>query len=357
MSLILPTLVILLVAIGVYLSYQKNISNTHKIVIAIIAVLILNIAYGYMEKITIAEGFDNSINIETELADEDDGNYDVEESSPDFDSKEAYNNTTTEMDTTIPNKHRGIGELVGSIDYSSSLKHIQNKMDSIKHSGNTSGPSPSPSPTSMKTESFSDAGITQSNVKGTGNVFNPQVIIRNNSQNSDYTKGIPSWQHPTNDLWNDNIQMNPNPVPTASATSSQSKLTCPDPMDQIYKNINDSYSQACQNKLSCGQYPTTAPDNSTEYPYASKVKDISKVYFPGYSFAPPSTWDVPQKRPPACIPDRSSSCPQGVFDRGTPTNVLELKSDGNQCEHENECSLTNVGSILPKFEYQEVYNY
>ena len=60
----------------------------------------------------------------------------------------------------------------------------------------------------------------------------------------------------------------------------------------------------------------------------------------GYSFMPATSWSVPQQRPPPCIPQKSCPvCP--VVDKGTPVDAIEW---------------SQVGSILPKFEYKEVYN-
>ena len=76
-----------------------------------------------------------------------------------------------------------------------------------------------------------------------------------------------------------------------------------------------------------GGKPTPTPNTYSEY---------------GYNFMPPSTWSVPQQRPPVCI-NNHNKCPVcPIIDKGTPKNALEL----NQ-----------VGSILPKFTYKEDENY
>jgi hypothetical protein len=55
---------------------------------------------------------------------------------------------------------------------------------------------------------------------------------------------------------------------------------------------------------------------------------------------PAVSWSVPQKRPPPCIPQKKCPvCP--VVDKGTPVDAIEW---------------SQVGSILPKFEYKEIYN-
>lgn len=60
----------------------------------------------------------------------------------------------------------------------------------------------------------------------------------------------------------------------------------------------------------------------------------------GQSFMPPTSWSVPQERPPPCIPQKNCPvCP--VYTPGAPVDALET---------------TSVGSIMPKFTYKEVYN-
>ena len=83
-------------------------------------------------------------------------------------------------------------------------------------------------------------------------------------------------------------------------------------------------------------------------------KDKGKQYYPGYSFMPPETWNVPQDRAPVCVPDGWTKRPSAVFDRGTPTNVLELDANGNMATNEDDVHFTNVGSILPKFKYEQL---
>lgn len=75
---------------------------------------------------------------------------------------------------------------------------------------------------------------------------------------------------------------------------------------------------------------------------------------PGYSYIDPKHWSVPQKRAPICVTSNSFN-PASLYDRGTPTNVLELTTAGDQAVTEDTVSQTNVGSILPKFEYTEIY--
>ena len=69
-------------------------------------------------------------------------------------------------------------------------------------------------------------------------------------------------------------------------------------------------------------------------------KKIASAY--GWSYMPPQTWSVPQKRPPVCIPDNDKqSTVKAIYDKGTPVDALDwVKS----------------GAILPHTEYTEQYN-
>jgi hypothetical protein len=91
--------------------------------------------------------------------------------------------------------------------------------------------------------------------------------------------------------------------------------------------------EKCKNKVTC-QDPKLD----------DKIKDnlMEKTYYPGYSFAPPSSWDVPNKPPPKCIPQtKCLNQPVPILDHGVPANALEYYG---------------VGSIMPKFSYGELYD-
>ena len=78
----------------------------------------------------------------------------------------------------------------------------------------------------------------------------------------------------------------------------------------------------------------------TEFKHNQPSKKIASAY--GWSYMPPQYWSVPQQRPPVCIPSKkNANSVLPIYDKGTPVNALDY---------------TKVGSILPKFEYNEVYN-
>ena len=144
------------------------------------------------------------------------------------------------------------------------------------------------------------------------------------------------FQEPTHDLWN-----------------SRDSYDFDEPLDVVEANIQATRQFEQEQRAQCGEHISTSDDSSQLVNGASD--NHSRIYKPGYTFAPPSTWNVPQRRAPACLPDRATR-PSAVFDRGTPTNVLELDPNGNMATTENFVHQTNVGSILPKFTYQEHYD-
>ena len=73
---------------------------------------------------------------------------------------------------------------------------------------------------------------------------------------------------------------------------------------------------------------------------------------PGYSYIDPRLWTVPQKRPPVCHFNNDLSAVP-LYDSGTHINVLELTPYGDIATTEKDVKQTNVGSILPQFQYRE----
>ncbi len=85
----------------------------------------------------------------------------------------------------------------------------------------------------------------------------------------------------------------------------------------------------------------------------------NRSFVPGMSYLPPTEWSVPQYHPTYCRSVCPTSNPNtrelpiGIMDHGTPIFALEIGSDGNIAKTEEEVTLTNVGSICPKFVYRE----
>lgn len=108
-------------------------------------------------------------------------------------------------------------------------------------------------------------------------------------------------------------------------------------------------------KKSCAKYSKrdTDLDTTNENLVIKEYKD-AKTWHPGYTYLPPSNWDVPQKYPPVCLNKPNVFQLTGLVDRGLPLNVLELNPQGKVASTENSVQLTNVGSMLPKFSFEEM---
>ncbi|MDA7573744.1 hypothetical protein N8751_00515 [bacterium] len=77
-----------------------------------------------------------------------------------------------------------------------------------------------------------------------------------------------------------------------------------------------------------------------KFDHKEPSKKIMSAY--GWSYMPPQTWSVPQKRPPVCIPDKDRQATvMPIFDKGTPVDAM---------------SWTQANNLLPKTEYTEKYN-
>ena len=118
-------------------------------------------------------------------------------------------------------------------------------------------------------------------------------------------------------------------------------------------NSSDNDIATYTDKKKCGKY-----DDIRENEDGSMVVQNygdAKTWHPGYTYLPPSNWDVPQKYPPACMaPSPDTIKLTGLVDRGLPLNVLELHPyDGKIATTEDSVQLTNVGSMMPKFKYEE----
>ena len=118
-------------------------------------------------------------------------------------------------------------------------------------------------------------------------------------------------------------------------------------------NSSDNDIATYTDKKKCGKYDDIR-ENEDGSLVVQNYKD-AKTWHPGYTYLPPSNWDVPQKYPPPCMaPSPDSIKLTGLVDRGLPMNVLELHPyDGKIATTEDSVHLTNVGSMLPKFRYEE----
>ena len=108
-------------------------------------------------------------------------------------------------------------------------------------------------------------------------------------------------------------------------------------------------------KKRCGQYNKRDSDLLESENGNLLVKEYkdAKTWHPGYTYLPPSNWDVPQKYPPVCSSNPNVFKLTGLIDKGLPLNALELNPGGKQATTEESVHLTNIGSMLPKFSFEE----
>lgn len=108
------------------------------------------------------------------------------------------------------------------------------------------------------------------------------------------------------------------------------------------------------NQKMCAAYDdlNVATDKSGNLLIGNYTK--AKKFVPGYTYVPPVYWDVPQRHTPVCAPPELNVRKlTGLMDTGAPINALELNQDGSLAQTEDTVQLTNVGSIMPKFNYTE----
>lgn len=199
--------------------------------------------------------------------------------------------------------------------------------------------------------------IKQEKGKGISSIFSPQIIIKEGDSEGVYYKKsqsspevpiatgrgrnrrrVRNWQEPEYDMWSDSHQYYDGHNRTM------------DPWHGAAKNWNKHMDDNRNGRhTGCGNYETLRKKPDQNY------QKSHKQFYPGYSYVPPSNWDVPQKRAPICVnnnPD-TTRLPIGIADHGTPINALEVDPTGRILATEEMIKHTNVGSILPKFSYTE----
>jgi hypothetical protein len=119
-----------------------------------------------------------------------------------------------------------------------------------------------------------------------------------------------------------------------------------------FEDVGSATSTATNDSKKCAEYDSIYEDQAGDL----IVKDYtqSKKWVAGYTYVPPVYWDVPQKHTSICRPNGPNVHKlTGLMDRGLPLNALELNNDGEIANTEDTVNLTNVGSMIPKFNFQE----
>lgn len=220
----------------------------------------------------------------------------------------------------------------------------------------------SPQPTDAATDSVPQD--LEDNEDTPRSIFNPQIIFNEGDSGTNYkvnvkdnTLSIPvgnnnnvngdtsSWSVPTHDLWSD---------------SENTEYEKSGVLDVLNAGYNASYRNSTNrhNIVNSGNSGNTVENGykTDGEKVDNKYQNSAKTFYPGYSYMPPSNWNVPQRRAPICVggnPD-TTKLPIGIADHGTPINALEVDPIGRILTTEEKVKYTNVGSILPKFSYKEM---
>ena len=168
------------------------------------------------------------------------------------------------------------------------------------------------------------------------------------SNKNQWTKSMDAYNR---GKWNPNLDKKPSDyvdycTPSAYGTTTPTSTGTSQPTSAT---TTDEYGQT---KKLCGQYDNLFEDQADNLVVRNYTQ--AKKWMPGYTYVPPVHWDVPQRHISVCRPDGPNVRKlTGLVDRGLPLNVLELDPDGNIADTEDTVNLTNVGCMMPKFNYQE----
>ena len=189
-------------------------------------------------------------------------------------------------------------------------------------------------------------------------VFMPKIVIGKNSDNdNDNDKNCRNDRNGNDNQnynkWNSVFRGNEFDVKNANITNMESNMETSNQESTTYNQSYKSYTD----KKKCSKYNSRDSDLVNvldDGNFLIKEYKQSKTWHPGYTYLPPSNWDVPQQYPPVCLSNPNVFKLTGLMDRGLPINALELNPNGLVADTENSVQLTNVGSMLPKFKFEEM---
>ena len=173
-----------------------------------------------------------------------------------------------------------------------------------------------------------NGGIVQHDLEGVGNIYAPRIIIKNKESSNRRATPIEILNEKNDEDKKYNIMKAQHYKNYGNSHNSHNS-------HNDYGNLKFGNFEKSRVETKCG--------NNKETNEKIKKNLGEKTYYPGYSYMPPSNWDVPQKRPDVCISQKKCmDHPVGVFDKGTPADALEYYG---------------VGSIMPKFTYSQESEY
>ena len=360
----LPLLVLLVASLALVMAWQDSKNNTEKVVMVLAFLLVAIICFRSCDglKNNLLEGFEVQIpDVDEHL---DSSEYDGNNSFLDVEEQEEVqgsNNKTSQV------KFNSINNVL-EFDNEESIEALKSKKPKTV------------------TDEFAD--IVQQDTHGKHNsVFNPQIVINapqgsvetgenllNNLMKANENDYTTSFRDNTTSQNNNAMANNFENIRTHNKTISEYLKPSP----ELFEN-NDNTNSTNNEDNVWDEYIKKQNENikkgkgacAFSYPYAEDSKSqqndngfdpktlTTKTFVPGMQYLPPTNWDVPQYHPNNCrnvCPTRvinTRELPIGVMDYGTPINALELGQDGTIAKTESDVSLTNVGSMLPKFVYRE----
>ena len=189
--------------------------------------------------------------------------------------------------------------------------------------------------------------IAQFKPTGTSNIFSPIIEVKNspmrNNNNKRYSnayekgfeKGLTKAQNTlgTANIIDQSTQITDTTVTKGDTTEIQGNIT----------KYGNSSKQKGENNTGMGKNNTEMGKKSSVGNGYIKGDNNGILQKPGYSYLDPNLWDVPRKRAPICyskgdMERKENSLDPAGFVFGGPSNVMEFHG---------------VGSIMPKFSYEE----
>ena len=366
----IPVVCIILSVTLAYFLWQKTNDTKYRcaLVLGVIIIFVISGQYIKLTKDEFLEGFEvQMLDADSEPDVINSPKYDTDNSYLDKDEELAVNGGSASMPDNKPGKIKSIAELdsMAKAGLSQSVKNIPAK--------------------SRRADKFNN--IIQKDTGGEqSSVFNPQIILMGNGGASSGSTGNSnanafSLNASTSSAVNNQIASSSQ---SSSATTVNNFGVTPRVIDEYLKPRNDIFNGGsggdsgsanpfewmkdflhAQNSRTGNANGSTASCPVSK-PYAddsvgrfNSATLTNRTYIPGMSYMPPAEWNMPQTRDNTCrqvcnnIDINTRALPIGIMDHGTPVFALEIGDDGTIAKTEGDVRYTNVGSIMPKFEFRE----
>lgn len=386
----LAALLIIVAILVFYNEIDGKMNIAEYVLLAIAFIAIVRASYNYIKIDSLYEGFNSNnkhkkynkhnddldiITMNSEDSNDVKDYFDTDEIDNSENLKKIKNNFNSdeELNNIIKNNNindnavKIIDDLLGS-NKSSFLDVGQNESNDIKSvfspkviigkggddgDGNGNGFGSSGYSSSWNSAFKNDGMNFNNSMKPSKNLWGDDHSFYDKSNTNQWTKSMDSYNK---GKWNPTLDKKPSdfvdyytPSKYGTNTPTSSSTSTGIPQTIQPGTTTDEYGQT---KKLCGAYDNIYEDQAENLVVRNYSK--AKTYFPGYTYVPPVHWDVPQRHISICRPEGPNVRKlTGLIDRGLPLNVLELNQDGSVSQTEDTVNLTNVGSMMPKFNYQE----